>query len=541
MASIKSLGAAGLLLIAMGGVTLGAERLDLSVGEGDWAFVGGAWSQVEGAGAVITAPGVQNVEAVAIRRDLAYSDFEARFEFQLREKFASTGFVFRAADAGHYYLVHFPMIGQQQRAKHFWAAVSKVNGSAWVEVLHMQLVPGVPSEAPSNAWHTARVVAKGPDIRVWVNGRPLAAVHDESYATGAVGLEGWTNSSPSRFRNVRITGPALKHSTWTQNKEPARTWFQPYPGGSGAWQHALMCMTRAPNNDLLMLFADGDVPGISRSTDDGRTWGELEVLDKQRGDSVIHTTNDGRLIMQHAADAKFYQSESKDNGRTWSDFVQTPTGPWPTDRYNLKVWSPSPLVELDDGTLLRFVLGGEVNRPQLSVYDWGSFHAVAFSLRSTDGGATWSAPVSLDGPPGSGINFDLTEPVAAQLPNGQVVCFVRPIYSPFSWETRSTDRAESWSPTARAAFPSYACSLICTRSGVLVYTGRFPGQGLHISRDGAMTWKSYRIDQTIWANGTLYEVKPDVVLYVHMTKGKLRGQFIRITDDGAEPAMDMLP
>ena len=64
----------------------------------------------------------------------------------------------------------------------------------------------------------------------------------------------------------------------------------------------------------------------------------------------------------------------------------------------------------------------------------------------------------------------------------------------------------------RGAFPNYASSLICTRSGTLVYAGRFPGLGLHTSRDGGMTWRSYRIDQAIWANGTVYEVEPDVHL-----------------------------
>ena len=490
----------------------------------------------------IAPPSAANVESVTFRSDVSYADFEAEFEFLINDKFGSTGFAFRAADSEHYYLVHFPMIGQQQRAKHFWAVVSKMDGRGWLQVLHMQLVPGVASEVPHDSWHKARIVATGPMIRVWVNGRPLPPVRDDSFSAGAVGLESWSNSGKgSHFRNVRIRGESKDVAPWDKVSEPQRPWFHPYPGGPDAWQHALMSMTRAPNGELLMLFAVGSTPGITRSKDNGRTWGELEVLDRQRGDSVIHTTRDGRLIMQHVQDHKVFMSESKDNGHTWTEWGQVPTGGWPDDRYKLQVWSPSPLVELDDGTLLRFVLGGAVDRVETNIYDWGSVHAVAFSMRSTDGGSTWSAPISLDGAPGSGVNFDLTEPVAAQLPNGDVVCYIRPIYSPFSWETRSTDRGKSWSPTVRGAFPNYASSLLCTQSGVLVYAGRFPGLGLHISHDGGMTWRSYRIDQTIWANGTVFEVEPDVVLYVYMTKGRLRGQFIRITPDGAEPVLDKLP
>jgi len=83
--------------------------------------------------------------------------------------------------------------------------------------------------------------------------------------------------------------------------------------------------------------------------------------------------------------------------------------------------------------------------------------------------------------------------------------------------------------------------MLCTSSGALILAGRFPGLGLHVSHDGGMTWRSYRIDQTLWACGTLFEVEPDIVLYVYMTAGKLRGQFIRITADAAEPARQFLP
>ena len=514
---------------------------ELRPDRGSWSNVGGTWQRL---GFLtprsISGPTVANTDCVAIRHDVAFADLEAEFRFRIRDVFGSTGFVFRARDASHYYLVHFPMIGQQQRAKHFWAAVSKVGDTGWVEVLHMQIVPGVPSELVDR-WHHARVVARGPEIRVWVDGRPLAPVRDDAYERGAVGLASWTHSArPGMFADVRVRGTAVEPAPWDDASQPPRNWFHPYPGGSGAWQHALMCMTRAPGGDLLMIFADGSTPGISRSTDNGRTWGELEVLDAERGDSVIHATRDGRLLMQRVAEGRVLMSESTDAGRSWSDWTVAATGPWPADVPRLTVWSPSPLVELDDGTLLRFLLGHHSSSTGENVYDWGSLHTMAYAIRSTDGGAAWTAPTSLDGAPGSGLNLDLTEPVAAQLPGGEIVCYIRPIYSPFAWETRSADRAVSWGPTARGPFPSYASSLLCTRSGVLVLAGRFPGQGMHVSRDGGLSWRSHRIDETVWANGTLFEVEPDVVLYVYMTRGRLRGQFIRLTADGAEPVRPWL-
>jgi hypothetical protein len=57
-----------------------------------------------------------------------------------------------------------------------------------------------------------------------------------------------------------------------------------------------------------------------------------------------------------------------------------------------------------------------------------------------------------------------------------------------------------------------------------------------------MTWETYQIDTEAWAMGGMYEVAPDVVLWVYGSGGKqLRAQFIRITAAGAEPALDMLP
>jgi len=70
-----------------------------------------------------------------------------------------------------------------------------------------------------------------------------------------------------------------------------------------------------------------------------------------------------------------------------------------------------------------------------------------------------------------------------------------------------------------------------------------PGLGLHVSLDDGMTWKSYRIGTDIWAMGDMYEVEPDLVLWVYMDSwySDLRAQFIRITPDGVEPVREMLP
>jgi hypothetical protein len=79
----------------------------------------------------------------------------------------------------------------------------------------------------------------------------------------------------------------------------------------------------------------------------------------------------------------------------------------------------------------------------------------AFSICSTDGGYSWSAPVNLDSNPnsfqGEG-NLDLTEATTTQISDGRILTLIRPIYSPWMWETWSNDGGKSWGPTVRGSF-----------------------------------------------------------------------------------------
>lgn len=69
--------------------------------------------------------------------------------------------------------------------------------------------------------------------------------------------------------------------------------------------------------------------------------------------------------------------------------------------------------------------------------------------------------------------------------------------------------------------------------------------GLHVSYDSGMVWKHYRVDTVIWAGGTMFEVEPNVVLWVYMGEyppdTDARAQFVRITPTGLEPARELLP
>ena len=561
-----SLKMASILLIVLGMMAVAANngtadqrdrRQRLRIGDGhNWSFIGGKWS--DGEGEVISPPGAPfNTGANAYdgqrttNQDLlmafytgrAYRDFEAEFKFRWDGGHCGAGFVFRAQDARHYYIVNFPNIGQCSRAEHFWALISKVGDSGWVDVLKMEMLHGVATER--GIWHQARLVVNGNEFRLWVDGRPMSPVYDDTYTQpGLIGFEAWAYGGvSSTFQDLRISGKSVRPKPWDATLQPVQNWFLPYPITEG--QQTCSGITRAPNGDLLMGLSPG---GLVRSTDNGRTWSPLETEGWQGG--WIHTTRDGRLITLFGGE-DILMAESTDNGKTWSEPVKAERAPFtpPENAPEMKLGGVHGFMELNDGTLLGFLVSsipGHGHESGFNIWEWGMYggHS-AWSIRSTDGGHTWSAPVPLNGPPAIGQKYDLCECTSnVQTKEGRVLSLVRPIYSPWMWEIWSENNGESWGPATSGPFPCYAATALATKSGVLLVSGRMPGLGLYVSHDSGMTWKPYRVDTGgLWAMGRMYEVEPDVVLYVYMDHyaSSMRAQFIRITPDGAEPIREMLP
>ena len=98
-----------------------------------WSFVGGTWQENDED--IVTPPETREDEYLAYDVGKMYSDVEAEFEFRAEIPHSGAGLVVRAQDPSHYYLVHFPCCGQHYRAKHFWAAISKADGSGWLQIL----------------------------------------------------------------------------------------------------------------------------------------------------------------------------------------------------------------------------------------------------------------------------------------------------------------------------------------------------------------------------------------------------------------------
>ena len=509
----------------------------------EWSYVGPAWE--EDAQGLVTPPSQVGGDLLAFNTGRSYAAAEVEFDFRWNISHCGAGLIVRARDAGHYYLVHFPCCGQCNRAEHFWAVISKVGDDGWAEVLKMEVVHGVASEA--EMWHTARVVVQGNEIRLWVDGRPVSVVCDDAYSSGYVGLESWTFSGPgSSFRNVRIRGEEAAAPAWDNALKPPQDWFNPYP--TGGKQQSPESITRAPDGALLMSLRP---VGLLRSTDNGRTWADMKSETWPGG--FIKTLRSGRLITLVNRDQELLRAESADNGQTWSEPQKVQRAPFtpPENAPGMKLHGIQAPIELDDGTLVGWLVSqvpGHGNDSPFTITEWVYGGCSAWSIRSTDEGLTWSAPAPLNGPPAVGQKYDLVECLSnTQTKEGKVLSLVRPVLSPWMWEVWSDDNAVSWGPATSGPFPSYNCAMLphATASGALLIGGRMPALGLYVSHDSGMSWRPYRVDTVIWAGGVMFEVEPDVVLWVYMGEydpiPDARAQFFRITHEGMEPAREMLP
>jgi 3-keto-disaccharide hydrolase/BNR repeat protein len=521
------------------------DTLNLKISDGsDWHMLGGPWKDTEDN--LIIPNNVRNLHSRAFYTPCSFTDFTAEFEFNgsYRETGTGTaGLILRATDANHFYMVNFPWGGQQLRAKHFWAEARKVDGDAYQRGLKVVWVPGVPSE--TDRWYKVRVEATGPTIRVWVDGRLALSVTDDSFKSGAVGLEGY---GWYRFRNVKISGKRTPLEGWDRTQEIPVHHFtvgldsQNMPSG---------CV--APNGDVLLAAGNK----LVRSKDKGRTWGEPETLPEKLGSvtdygNTMFCTSKGRLIVQmwqgrneERKVPEILISDSEDNGVTWSDPVPSEVASgWPEIPTSCSTYGP--LLETPDGVLLRFLLGGAKEGSKFTnVVTWGSIHCKAYCIRSTDGGKTWSAAIELDRPSWSGVprgdipgSLDFTEPTGVAIGN-KVTVLIRPVYSPYMWQCWSHDGGVTWDAASRATFPGYAQSMIRTTSGAIVCAHRYPQYCVNISRDDGLHWDAGTIiDYPVWAMGCLVEVEPDVLLstYMNYDRGKpLLAQLFRVTPEGISP------
>ena len=257
-----------------------------------------------------------------------------------------------------------------------------------------------------------------------------------------------------------------------------------------------------PNGDLLVVFEGtaGHTPVYaSRSTDDGATWSDPEVL-APTGMQANLTVTGGRVILhylehRHNSDSTIWQRLSDDGGAAWSDAVRIDTGhPYSFTTNNG--------IALGDGTL---ICPYSWERRAEAVADPGraqsEMDAVSSVLRSTDNGESWE--------PGGDVHlsydetdkadpqaiYGVDEPAVIQLSSGDVYMLCRTGLSHL-YQAISADRGRTWStpeaaplcgcdaPAALARLDSGATDVAWNNSSS---SARLP-LDVAISYDDCRTW-----------------------------------------------------
>lgn len=498
----------------------------MRIGDGrNWSFVNGPW--VDGSEGELVPPDGADIEYLAVKHDQVFGDFSARFRFKLRSPSGGARLLFRLQDSMRYYGLDIPSCGQQNRNRHFWAGVVLADGTALQRYLNFGLVPGICPEL--DRWYKARVECLGSSIRAWIEGRPVAAVEDHTYASGRVGLMGLITSSfkTPHFGDLQVTGDDLCPSAWTGLIHPAKHWITPCPEVDPETFQSYPKIIKGKSGKLAVNIPFGDPNECEirrtvwvRSSDGGHSWSAPEPSPLPQGLGESFVKEDGTWVSVHCKEGgpveeAMYTIESKDEGESWSrPKAFNIQGEWPKE-FSLPACLSGQPLRLRDGTLL------------VSVYckvdggNSGGWVYTNFIFRSTDDGQSWAAPVRCDrnnkreGKWWCPSNF--SEIGLAETDDNRILGFGRPGPWPYMWQLQSNDGGQTWKPAAFGPFPGHCITLTSTASGALVAIHRFPYLCANVSYDGGLTWDAGTIiDYPTWANHKVVEVEPDVLLVIYM-------------------------
>src|SRR5262245_14413213 len=165
-----------------------------------WKFVAGKWERRKSGDSMVLAQTAETQPwAVAILEDQKYSDLDVTVKFRpiSGKEDASGGIIFRAKDGKNYFLVRANGLENNFRL------YTMKDGS------RSQIASAKVEEPKLGHWHTIRVVAKGPKIQAYLNGKLQIDHEDKSYTEGYVGL--WTKAdSVTEFDDLEVSGTAAK-------------------------------------------------------------------------------------------------------------------------------------------------------------------------------------------------------------------------------------------------------------------------------------------------------------------------------------------
>ena len=537
----------------------GSFAMQIVIGNGEgWTFLPVDWKDTEDG--ILRPSAVPREHAEAGMQGYRFAfhcaetvgDFKARFQARHDRGHSDVGLIFRAVGTCDFYVFHLPCCGQAYRAQHFWAAVSRMDHSGYLRIQKLAMVPRV--DSLNEVWHDIEVDVAGDTLRAVIDGRGKFEVSGLDARSGAVGLMVFNEAS---IRDLDVDAKPLSAASWTDSDPQPVNWLHPYTGEEyGLWQKP-QSLLRTATDEIALIFGVQERPYsgettclATRSHDNGRTWNAPEPLRESSDDpwgtkGRFHRFPDGEIRCLAATDdGAFLLYDVSDDLREMSEPRVLDLGPVPEDMPALHV-GPQAFLNQSDGSLQLFLYGGhDSSLAAADIRTWGAHHCRAFTSRSTDNGRTWSPLINIDGtvdPKGQPTagNLDLTEVCCEESAPGTLVALIRPIYSPWMWETWSRDGGLSWSPCLRGPFPGFATpAMLKTASGVILVAHRLPGCTIHASFDGGHSWdRGTMIDSSIWVMGSMLEIEPDLVLYVYYDsfESKMRAQFIRVAGGVLRP------
>jgi hypothetical protein len=169
---------------------------------------------------------------------------------------------------------------------------------------------------------------------------------------------------------------------------------------------------------------------------------------------------------------------SSDGGVTWEEHPrQVASAPL------ARAGTSDGVLELPNGHLLMGIYGG----------DYGGNVSRAYTVRSTDGGYTWSQPALIARDPEGKISFE--EPALARLSNGRLVAILRsgePGNYQYLHRAFSDDQGYTWHSLEQTPMWGHPAHVLTLPDGRLVcaYGYRRPPYGVRacLSLDGGQTW-----------------------------------------------------
>lgn len=194
---------------------------------------------------------------------------------------------------------------------------------------------------------------------------------------------------------------------------------------------------------------------MRRSTDGGKSWSAPQVLQQgtkeysllshtvrqSASGAVLHvfvrySGYDYETGAPEKSLCEVFIERSNDNGRTWSAPQKIPTG----ERYHGDILS---MEQLRDRRLVY---------PFCFLTNVKSQFAVS-AMYSDDDGRTWKRSLSVLRTGGAGFESGASEPTLIELPEGKLWMLIR-AQTGFLWESFSSDRGQTWSPSAPSILPS---------------------------------------------------------------------------------------